>query len=54
LGPVVAITASQYHTCALQANGEVVCWGTNINNQLDLPPDLNAAVQTIGQLAIQQ
>jgi alpha-tubulin suppressor-like RCC1 family protein len=34
LGSAVALTAGEYHTCALLANGTARCWGDNSNGQL--------------------
>ena len=28
------------HTCAVKANGDLVCWGSNYYGQCDVPPDL--------------
>jgi hypothetical protein len=33
-GPVVDITAGEYHTCALLKNGKIQCWGLNGAGQL--------------------
>jgi|GEM_PF-2027448 len=48
----VAIAAGYWHTCALQANGTVHCWGSNEEGQSNVPGGLKAAVQTAGQLVI--
>jgi alpha-tubulin suppressor-like RCC1 family protein len=33
-GPVVAVAAGDAHTCALEASGQVRCWGDNSSGQL--------------------
>ena len=40
LGPVVAVAAGRFHTCAVKASGELVCFGDNEYGQCDVPPDL--------------
>jgi len=39
-----SIALGQYHTCALQADGTVRCWGTNNYGQTNVPTDLGAVV----------
>ena len=34
---VVALVAGQAHTCALQATGRAVCWGSNEHGQVEVP-----------------
>ena len=63
LGRVVSVSASYGHTCAVQADGQLVCFGHNPNKQCDVPADLGpvlavstgfnhaCAVQADGQLA---
>ena len=63
LGPVLAAAVGSYHTCAVQADGQLVCFGdSTLANQCDVPPDLGpvlavaaghshtCAVRTDGQL----
>ena len=44
LGSAVAIAAGGYHTCALEADGAVRCWGDNDDGQTDVPSDLDSAL----------
>ncbi|CAE7841557.1 Herc4 [Symbiodinium necroappetens] len=48
LGPVVAVAAGRFHTCAVKASGELVCVGDNffshLNGQCDVPADLGPVV----------
>ena len=45
LGPVVAVAAGYYHTCAVKASGELVCFGgNNDSGQCDVPADLGPVV----------
>ena len=43
----MAISAGQYHTCALLASGGLVCWGDNSQGQLGIG---SLADQTLGSL----
>jgi alpha-tubulin suppressor-like RCC1 family protein len=38
---VVAITAGQYHTCAVKSNGAALCWGLNYHGQLGIGGSTN-------------
>ena len=53
LEQVVALSVGDWHACALKADGTLYCWGYNNHGQRDTPLDLNAAIQTVGQLSIQ-
>jgi alpha-tubulin suppressor-like RCC1 family protein len=43
---VVSIAAGYDHTCVLQANGNIQCWGSNSNGQLGTGNTINAASPT--------
>ena len=43
LGPVVAVAAG-YHTCAVKASGELVCFRNHEHEQCDVPPGLGPVV----------
>jgi alpha-tubulin suppressor-like RCC1 family protein len=43
LGPIIAVANGAGHTCALQADGKVVCWGSNDFGQCDIPTWLHTA-----------
>ncbi|CAE7804148.1 UVR8 [Symbiodinium sp. CCMP2592] len=44
LGPVVAVSAGESHSCALRADGQLVCFGDSENGQCEVPPDLGPVV----------
>jgi len=46
-----SIAAGGWHTCALQANGTVRCWGQDDNNQSTPPGDLSSVVAIIAGYA---
>ena len=39
-GGVLSVTAGQAHTCAVHADGQLVCFGDNYFGQCDVPADL--------------
>ena len=39
-GRVLSVSAGQAHTCAVQADGQLVCFGDNYFGQCDVPADL--------------
>jgi alpha-tubulin suppressor-like RCC1 family protein len=49
LGGVVALAAGRYHTCALKADGSVVCFGRNTSNELGTAAP---AVQSVAPVAV--
>ena len=40
----MAVAAGESHSVALKANGELVVWGSDYYNQLDIPPGLFGVV----------
>ena len=40
LGPELAVAAGALHTCAVRADGRLVCFGHNTHGQCDVPADL--------------
>ena len=40
LGPVLAFSAGDYHSCAVRTDGQLVCFGDNEFGQCDVPADL--------------
>ncbi|OLP75846.1 E3 ISG15--protein ligase Herc6 [Symbiodinium microadriaticum] len=40
LGPILAVSAGFGHTCAVRADGELICFGWNHAGQCDVPADL--------------
>jgi len=50
----VAITAGNFHTCALLDDGSVSCWGSNEQGQLGDETDSNANTPTVGVLPLGQ
>ena len=45
LGPVSSLAVGLWHNCALDAAGEVHCWGYGEQGETRLPPALGTAVQ---------
>jgi alpha-tubulin suppressor-like RCC1 family protein len=45
---VIAIGAGQYHSLALKADGTVVAWGDNSQDQCNVPPGLTNVVAVVG------
>ena len=41
---MIAVAAAMYHTCAVRASGELVCFGNNRYGQCDVPPGLGPVV----------
>ena len=39
LGPVLAVSAGSFHTCAVRADSQIVCFGRNADGQCDVPAD---------------
>ena len=44
LGPVIAVAAGAYHTCAVKEGGQLVCFGLNVSSQCDVPADLGPVI----------
>ena len=40
LGPVLSVAAGLRHTCAVRADGRLVCFGCNVDGQCDVPADV--------------
>ena len=40
LGPVLAVSAGSYHTCAVRSDGQLACFGSNEAAQCDVPAGL--------------
>ena len=38
--PFTQVTAGKYHACGLQADGTPLCWGSNVNDSLNIPARL--------------
>ena len=47
LGVIKAITAGGSHTCAIKADGNVRCLGSNNDSQLDVPADLGPVASPV-------
>ena len=44
VGAVVAVSASNFHTCAVRSDGQLVCFAANADGQCEVPTDLGAVV----------
>ena len=43
--PVLAVSAGDYHTCAVRADGQLVCFGRTYDGQRDVPADLGPILE---------
>ena len=55
LGPILAVSAGRYHTCAMRPDGQLVCFGYSRDGQCDVPADLGPvlAVSTADSIRVQ-
>ena len=44
LGPVLAVSAGDYHTCAVRSDGQLACFGSNGDGQCNVPAGLGPVV----------
>ena len=44
LGPVLAVSAGGFHTCAIKADGRLACFGGDDEGQCRVPTDVGSVV----------